>query len=64
MVQYDQLADRWVMSQFSLRPGNYLQCVAVSKTSDATGEWHRYAFQYERFPGLSEAGGMARRLPT
>jgi hypothetical protein len=44
MVQYDQLADRWVMSQFSLGQGNYLQCVAVSKTSDATGEWHRYAF--------------------
>ena len=50
MVQYDQLADRWVMSQFSLRAGNYLQCVAVSKTSDATGEWHRYAFQYNHFP--------------
>ena len=50
MVQYDQLADRWVMSQFSLRQGNYLQCVAVSKTSDATGEWHRYAFQYTEFP--------------
>jgi hypothetical protein len=50
MVQYDQLADRWVMSQFSLRQGNYLQCVAVSKTSDATGEWHRYAFQYNHFP--------------
>ena len=50
MVQYDQLADRWVMSQFSLRQGNYLQCVAVSKTSDATGEWHRYAFLYNHFP--------------
>jgi hypothetical protein len=50
MVQYDQLADRWVMSQFSLRQGNYLQCVAVSKTSDATGQWHRYAFSYNHFP--------------
>ena len=50
MVQYDQLADRWVMSQFSLRMGNYLQCVAISKTSDALGEWHRYAFLYNHFP--------------
>ena len=50
MVQYDQLADRWVMSQFSLRQGNYLQCVAISKTSDATGQWHRYAFSYNHFP--------------
>jgi hypothetical protein len=50
IVQYDQLADRWVMTQFSLVTGNYLQCVAVSQTSDALGPWHRYAFSYEHFP--------------
>lgn len=50
IVQYDQLADRWVMTQFSLRSGAYLQCVAVSQTSDATGAWHRYAFSYSEFP--------------
>jgi len=50
IVQYDQLADRWVMTQFALRSGNYLQCVAVSQNSDATGAWHRYAFPYTQFP--------------
>ncbi|HEX5070537.1 MAG TPA: hypothetical protein VFV78_10015 [Vicinamibacterales bacterium] len=50
IVQYDQLADRWIMTQFALRSGNYLQCVAVSQTSDATGAWHRYAFTYTEFP--------------
>jgi hypothetical protein len=50
IVQYDQLAHRWVMTQFSLRSGNYLQCVAVSATDDATGAWHRYAFSYSEFP--------------
>lgn len=50
IVQYDHLADRWVMTQFSLRSGGYLQCVAVSQTSDATGSYHRYAFSYSEFP--------------
>jgi hypothetical protein len=50
IVQYDQLADRWIMTQFALRAGNYLQCVAVSQTSDALGAWHRYAFSYAEFP--------------
>ena len=50
IVQYDQLADRWIMTQFALRTGNYLQCVAVSQTSDATGAWFRYAFTYTEFP--------------
>jgi hypothetical protein len=50
IVQYDQLANRWVMTQFALRAGNYLQCVAVSQTEDARGAWYRYAFSYTEFP--------------
>jgi hypothetical protein len=46
VVQYDKLADRWVMSQFSVSSLPYLQCVAVSQTSDATGSWYRYSFSY------------------
>ena len=30
VVQYDKLANRWVMSQFSVSTTPYLQCVAVS----------------------------------
>jgi hypothetical protein len=43
VVQYDQMAHRWVMTQLALGGGNY-QCVAVSQTSDATGAYYRYAF--------------------
>ncbi len=50
IVQYDQLADRWIMTQFAIRSGNYLQCVAISQTSDATGAWYRYAFSYADMP--------------
>ena len=47
LVQYDQMANRWVMSQFALPSGGpYYQCVAVSATSDATGAYYRYAFSY------------------
>jgi len=44
LVQYDQLADRWVVSQFAV-PDPYYQCVAVSTTPDPTGSWCLYPFQ-------------------
>ncbi len=40
---YDPLAQRWMISQFSIN-GPYYQCIAVSATADPTGAWHRYAF--------------------
>ena len=44
-VNFDKLANRWVVSQYAMSSGvPYLQCVAVSTTSDATGTWYRYAF--------------------
>ena len=46
VVVYDKIANRWVMSQFSVSTTPYLQCVAVSQTSDATGAWYRYSFSY------------------
>jgi hypothetical protein len=42
-VNYDQLADRWVISQFT-SSAPYNQCVAVSVTGDPTGQYYRYAF--------------------
>jgi hypothetical protein len=44
---YDQLADRWLMSQFALPNypnGPFYQCIAISQTGDPTGSWHRYQF--------------------
>ena len=46
IVQYDKAANRWVLTQFSVSTTPFLQCVAVSTTSDATGTYNRYAFSY------------------
>jgi hypothetical protein len=46
VVLYDQATDRWMISQFSLPTGNYAELVAVSQTSDPTGAWYRYVFQF------------------
>ena len=49
IAQYDKAAGRWVLTQFSVtNPSTYgfLQCVAVSTTSDATGTYNRYSFSY------------------
>jgi hypothetical protein len=46
IVQYDKLANRWILTQFSVSTTPYLQCVAISQTPDATGAYYRYAFSY------------------
>jgi hypothetical protein len=58
IVQYDKLANRWVLTQFSVSTTPYLQCVAVSTTSDATGSYYRYAFSYgnTQFPDYPKVG--------
>src|SRR4029077_4410555 len=47
IVVYDQLADRWIISQFATPSGSSVpqdECVAISQTGDATGAWYRYGF--------------------
>src|SRR6185436_10695770 len=44
VVLYDQLANRWVISQFAGVSVPTDECVAISTTSDATGSYHRYDF--------------------
>ncbi len=58
IVQYDKLAQRWIFTQFSVSTTPYLQCVAVSQTSDATGAYNRYAFSYgnTQFPDYPKLG--------
>ena len=43
---YDKAANRWVMTQFALGGPPYYQCIAVSTTSDATGSYRRFAYQF------------------
>lgn len=52
-VRYDNMADRWLITQFAntdSTTGNFLECVAVSRTSDATGAYNRYSFAFDNFP--------------
>src|SRR5256885_9385547 len=48
VVLYDKQAKRWFISivafNSNFTTGN--ECIAVSSTSDATGTYHRYAFQF------------------
>src|SRR5713226_6237174 len=56
VVTYDKLANRWVFTQFVVRSQPFLQCVAVSTTSDATGTYNRYAFQYSNVDDYPKIG--------
>ncbi len=53
VVLYDQASDRWLISQFSLPHGTstspYYELIAISKTSDPTGEWYQYAFEFDDY---------------
>ncbi len=42
VLLYDQIANRWVISQFANNLHD--ECIAVSTSSDATGTWNRYDF--------------------
>ena len=49
IVVYDQLVDRWILSQFTTRGLDdpnlpFYNCVAISTTGDPTGSYYRYAF--------------------
>ena len=43
---YDKVNNRWIMTQFAVSKSPYYQCVAVSKTSDATGAYNLYAYNF------------------
>ena len=52
ILQYDRLADRWVLSQFAFNVSGssiiapYLQCIAVSTTNNPLGTYHRYTIAF------------------
>ncbi|MEI6084606.1 MAG: putative Ig domain-containing protein [Verrucomicrobiota bacterium] len=61
VVIYDQLADRWVLSQFAFASSSsppYYQAIAVSRTPDPLGEYYVYCFlmpnsKFNDYPKLS-----------
>jgi hypothetical protein len=44
VVLYDQLADRWILTQFTTAGPEFFNCIAISVTGDPTGAYYRYAF--------------------
>jgi hypothetical protein len=57
VIRFDAAAQRWVVAQFALNSAapDY-ECVAVSKTADATGAYYRYAFPLNLFPDYPKLG--------
>ncbi len=59
IVLFDELANRWVLTEFSTQAGNSL-CVYISSTDDLDGPapvtWTRYAFQMPSFPDYPKYG--------
>lgn len=56
IVLFDRIANRWVLSQFAVSGTPFSQCIAVSTTTDATGTYHRYEFQYQDFNDYGKFG--------
>jgi Dockerin type I domain len=59
VVVYDRIADRWILSQFAVPGGSvgYHECIAVSQTPDATGQYYVYDFllsttKFEDYPHI------------
>ncbi|RKY99290.1 MAG: hypothetical protein DRQ13_02575, partial [Ignavibacteriae bacterium] len=59
IVLYDEAADRFMASQFSLPNypnGPFYMLIAISQTGDPTGSWHRYGFSFSAMPDYPKFG--------
>jgi hypothetical protein len=64
VIQYDQLAERWLVTQFAFDivngnpSGPFLECVAVSQTADPLGNYWLYSFTLSQsiFPDYPHFG--------
>ena len=60
IVIYDEAANRWIFSQFSLPNGSstapFFQMIAVSQTPDPTGSWYRYQYEFSSMPDYPKFG--------
>ncbi len=57
IVIYDQLADRWMLTQFTASGPTYFNCVALSTSGDPTDTYYRYAFSSgTNFPDYPKYG--------
>jgi len=59
IVVYDNISNRWILTQFTTRGPTYYNCVAVSTGQDPLGSYYRYAFSTgEFFPDYPKYGVM------
>lgn len=60
IVLYDEQANRWLFSQFSLPNGSstapFYQMIAVSQTPDPTGSWYRWEYEFSKMPDYPKFG--------
>ncbi|MEI8046083.1 MAG: BACON domain-containing carbohydrate-binding protein [Bacteroidota bacterium] len=50
IVLYDEQADRWFATEFTIGHTNDVMMVAVSTTNDPTGTWYAYSFDIDNNP--------------
>ena len=59
VVHWDENANRWLFTQFSLPHypyGPFYQMIAVSQTADPTGPWYRYQYEFNDMPDYPKFG--------
>ena len=59
VVLYDEQADRWLFSQFSMPTypnGPFFQMIAISATADPTGSWYRYQYSFTNMDDYPKFG--------
>ncbi len=59
IVQYDHLADRWLVSKFAVPGGaaGFHECIAISRgPNPVTDGWYRYDFRTPDFPDYPKIG--------
>ena len=60
IVLFDEQANRWIFSQFSLPNGSstapFFVMIAVSQTPDPTGSWYRWQYTFSSMPDYPKFG--------
>ena len=56
VLLYDEQADRWVATEFSISGATDYILMAVSKTNDPTGQWYQYSFVVASMPDYPKFG--------
>jgi hypothetical protein len=56
VILYDEQADRWFVTEFSISGSPNYILLAVSTTNDPTGSWYKYSFQVASMPDYPKFG--------